>query len=52
MTKLKFFDVKGKKSFETDEFTLKTSKRGTRFAITEAPSGAKATVFVKKGFKK
>ena len=50
-TKLKFFDVKGKRSFTSDKFTL-VRKGGRTRAVTNAPSGIKASVFVKKGFKK
>ena len=55
MPKLKFYDVKGRKSFSTDKFKL-SSKRNPRnkrmvyMAKTTAPSGAKANVFVKKEF--
>lgn len=55
MPKLKFYDVKGKKSFTTDKYTL-TSKKNPRtkkmvyMAKTKAPSGAKANVFVSKDF--
>ncbi len=51
MGKLKFFDVKGRQSFTTDKFTIVRSGGRAR-AVTTAPSGAKASVFVKKGFKK
>ncbi len=55
MPKLKFYDVKGRKTFTTDKFTL-SSKRNPRtkkmsyMAKTKAPSGAKANVFVSKEF--
>lgn len=43
MPKIKFYDVKAKKSFETDKFT-KFTKGGTEFAQTESPiTGIKAT---------
>ena len=51
VTKLRFFDVKGKKSFTTTKFTI-IRKGGRTRAATVAPSGARASVFVKKGFKK
>lgn len=41
--KLKFYDVKGKKTFTTDKYTVKG-----RIAHAKAPSGAKAVVFVKR----
>ncbi len=55
MPKLKFYDVKDKKSFTTDEYTL-TSKKNPKtkrimyMAKTTAPSGVKANVFVSKDF--
>ena len=39
--KLKFYDVKGKKKFTTDEYIIKV-KKGRRFAVADAPSGIKA----------
>jgi hypothetical protein len=36
--KLKFFDVKAKKSFETDNYGV-VVKKGRRFAVASAPSG-------------
>ncbi len=51
VTKLKFFDVKGRKSFTSTKFDIIRGEKRTR-AVTIAPSGAKASVFVKKGFKK
>ena len=36
--KLKFYDLKGKKSFTTDKYTMVT-KKGRRFAVAKAPSG-------------
>lgn len=36
--KLKFYDVKGKKTFTTSSYTLR-SKGGRNFAVTKAPSG-------------
>ncbi len=50
-TKLKFFDVKGRKTFTSTKFTI-VRKGGRARAVTIAPSGARASVFVKKGFKK
>lgn len=41
MPKLKFFDVKGKKSFHTDKFK-EVTKGKTRMAVADAPSGIKA----------
>jgi len=46
MPKLKFYDLKGRKSFETDKFkvVVKTTKKGVKmkFAVADAPSGIKA----------
>ena len=53
MLKLKFYDVKGKKSFMSDRFRLtskRTSKRVTYFAVANAPSGIKAWRIVSKDF--
>lgn len=53
MPKLKFYDVKGKKSFTTDryKFTSKRTKAGMRyFAIAKAPSGIQAWRIVSKVF--
>ncbi len=50
--KVKFRDLKTGKNFETDDFKLRTTKNKRRLAVTIAPSGVKATVFVKKDFKK
>lgn len=52
MPKLKFFDVKAKKSFSTDKFVLKTIK-GKRFAVATSPfSKIKAYRIVSKKFKR
>jgi hypothetical protein len=53
MPKLKFYDMKGKKSFTSDKykFMSKKTKVGMRyFAITTAPSGVKAYRIVSKVF--
>lgn len=51
MPKLKFFDVKAKKVFFSDKYKVVTSANGRKRAVTIAPSGAKAGVFVGKNFK-
>ncbi len=38
MPKLKFYDVKGKKSFMSDKFKV-VKKKGRNFAVAKAPSG-------------
>lgn len=38
MPKLKFYDVKGKKSFSTDKYKV-VVKKGRRFAVAKAPTG-------------
>lgn len=43
---LKFMDMKTKKSFETEKYTIEM-QYGRRVAKTIAPSGAKAQTFVK-----
>ena len=40
-TKLKFYDLKAKKAFNTDKYTKKTIK-GRNFAIATSPTGTKA----------
>ena len=52
MVQLKFYDFLGKKSFTTNKFTLKKTKKGCQFAVVKAPSGIKAYRFVGKNFKK
>lgn len=54
MLKLKFYDVKGKKTFYSDKykFVIKRTKAGNRkFAICEAPSGIDAWRIVSMSFK-
>lgn len=53
MPKIKFYDVKGKKSFTSDKYKLitKKTKAGMRyFAIAKAPSGIQAYRIVSKVF--
>jgi len=49
--KLKFYDVKAKKSFMTDKYKMVT-KKGRKFAVAKAPSGIEAYRIVSKDFKK
>ena len=51
MVKLKFFDLRTKKSFITDEFKVEV-KNGRKMAVAISPSGSKAVRFVKKDFTK
>ncbi len=51
MPKLKFFDLKARKTFTTDKFTIVT-KNGRRFAKTTAPSGVTSMRIVANNFKK
>ena len=44
---LTFYDMKAKKPFETDKYSVIT-ERGRRVAITTAPSGARARSFMPK----
>ena len=39
--RLKFYDVKGKKSFTTDKYRT-TTRNGRRFAVAKAPSGVES----------
>lgn len=45
--KLKFYDVKGKKSFTSGTYKFVT-KKGRNFAVTKAPSGIEAWRIVAK----
>jgi len=47
MEKLKFYDMKGKKSFETATYKL-VKKSGRNFAVAKAPSGCQSYRIVKK----
>ncbi len=51
MPKLKFYDLKAKKAFVTDKYTI-VNKNGRRFAKTIAPSGVVSMRIVSKDFKK
>ena len=53
MPRIKFYDVKGKKNFSTDDFRLTIKNSGKRkiyFAVASAPSGIKAWRIVSKKF--
>lgn len=55
MPRLKFYDVKKRKSFTTDKFKIVSkrnprTKRTTYFAVSVAPSGVKAYRIVAKDF--
>lgn len=41
MKKLKFYDVRAKKAFNTDKYKVEV-KKGRRFAVTTSPGGTKA----------
>lgn len=49
MPKLKFYDLKNKKAFETDKYKFETNS-GRFFAIAISPSGAKSYRIVSKEF--
>ncbi len=52
MVKLKFFDVKAKKSFTTDNFTI-VIRSGRRFAVAKSPlTGIRAFRIISKTFKR
>ncbi len=44
--KLKFYDVKARKSFTTTSYKIKMTKNNRRMAVAKAPSGVKATRFL------
>lgn len=50
--KLTFVDLKTKKKFTTNKFTIKKIANGRTMALAIAPSGVKSARFVVKGFKK
>lgn len=55
MPRLKFYDLKKRKSYMTDKYRLtsKRTKRGmTYFAVSTAPSGTKSYRIVSKDFYK
>ena len=41
MEQLSFYDLKAKKKFMSDKYTVKT-KNGMRYALTISPSGSKS----------
>jgi len=49
--KLKFIDMKTKKTFLTDKFIVKVMKNGRKAAVATSPSGSKSFRFVAKDFK-
>ena len=52
MPKIKFFDVKAKKSFMSDKFEIRIIK-GRKFAVTTSPlTGIQAFTIVAEDFKK
>jgi|TARA_R100001530_G_scaffold96052_1_gene66827 hypothetical protein len=51
MPKLKFYDLKARKSFMTDKFKI-VVKKNRRFAVATAPSGAESWRIVAKDFTK
>jgi hypothetical protein len=50
MKTLKFWDLKGRKAFTSNKYTIKTKGPRT-FAISKTPSGGIAYLICKKGFK-
>jgi len=51
MPRLKFYDLKSRKSFESDEYKIVT-KGNTRFAVATSPSGVKSYRIVSKTFRR
>ena len=49
MKKLKFYDVKSKKSFESEEYEIREIK-GRKFAVAETPEGNEAFRILPKDF--
>ena len=52
MATLSFFDIRTRKTFRTDKFTVRKLNSGRLQAVTKSPSGAKSFKFLPKGFKK
>ena len=50
LEKLKFYDLKKRKSFSTDKYKIVT-KKNRRFAVADAPSGIKSWRIVGKAKK-
>lgn len=50
--KLKFIDLRTKKTFFTDDYEIVKTKKGRKMAMATAPSGVKSSRFVAKDFKK
>ena len=51
MVKLTFVDLRTKKKFTTDKFTIKKMANGRKLAVARAPSGTKTARFVSKTMK-
>ena len=49
--KLEFYDLKKRKSFRTENYTVKTV-RGRKAAVAKAPSGATSYRFLPSNFKR
>ncbi|MDP2684930.1 MAG: hypothetical protein Q8P20_07905 [bacterium] len=47
---LQFIDLKTKKKFKTDEYTIEKTKNGRKLAIATSPSGTKSARFVSMDF--
>jgi len=42
METLSFYDIKSKRKFDSNKYTVKINKRGMRYAEATTPSGGKA----------
>ena len=51
MVQLRFFDLKARKTFMTDKFTIVT-RSGRRFAVAIAPSGVRSFRIIGKDFRR
>lgn len=49
--KVTFVDLKTKKKFTTENYTIKKIAGGRKMALATSPSGGKSAVFLKKTFK-
>ncbi len=43
---LEFMDLKTRKKFKTTKFTVRTTKKGRRFAVALSPSGRMTSMFL------
>ena len=52
MKRLRFYDVKTKTFFNSQNYTIRKTKNNRKMAVAKSPSGITATRFVPMDFKK